>query len=623
MVETVGRVRLVARLAARDLRRRPAEAALLLVTIVAATTTLTLGLIVRELVGDPYQSTRGATAGPDVVAVMAPPPGETPGQPSGQPTDIAALEDLTEADSVVSHSGPYPAAGAELEAKGQTGQTVDVQVIGRDTTPASVDRPELTQGGWVQESGVVIEAAFADAKGVTVGDQITLNGQPFDVAGIAVTAASSPYPKATCYSACAFDATPDELSEVPTWVLREPGLVWVTRSDALGLASEPDSMPYVLYLQLEDPDEAREFVNTHGPRDFSVPGLLVWQDILEESSYLVRDAQRVFLLGSGLLSLMAMATVAVLVVGRMADQSRRVGLLKAVGGTPRLVAAVLLAEYVAVALLAALVGLTLGWLAAPLLTEPSVGLLGAAAPSLSLYTIGVVTGVALVVAVIATFVPAVRAARSSTVVALSDTAHAPRRTNWLIAISSRLPTPLLLALRTLGRRPRRVVFSILGIAVTVSGPVAAVAGYAQLDEQLAAGGSRAESVERLLPVLMVIMATLVALAAVNAVFVTWATVLDTRHASAVARALGATPQQVSAGLATAQILPALAGAILGVPGGIGLLFATDDNVPSLPPFWQFAAVVLVAVVLIALLTAMPARSGGRRPVVEILQSERG
>jgi ABC-type antimicrobial peptide transport system permease subunit len=276
-----------------------------------------------------------------------------------------------------------------------------------------------------------------------------------------------------------------------------------------------------------------------------------------------------------------------------------------------------------VALLAALVGLTVGWLAAPLLTEPSVGLLGAAAPSLSLYTIAVVTGVALVVAVIATFVPAVRAARSSTVVALADTAHAPRRTNWLIAISSRLPTPLLLALRTLGRRPRRVVFSILGIAVTVSGPVAAVAGYRQLDEQLAAGGVRAESVERLWPVLMVIMATLVALAAVNAVFITWATVLDTRHASAVARALGATPQQVSAGLAMAQILPALAGAILGVPGGIGLLFATDDNVPSLPPFWQFAAVVLVTVVLIALLTAIPARAGGRRPVVQILQSERG
>lgn len=68
-------------------------------------------------------------------------------------------------------------------------------------------------------------------------------------------------------------------------------------------------------------------------------------------------------------------------------------------------------------------------------------------------------------------------------------------------------------------------------------------------------------------------------------------------------------------------MPALAGAILGVPGGIGLLFAPDDNVPFLPPFWQFTAVVGVAVVLISLLTAIPPRSGARRPVVEILQSE--
>jgi putative ABC transport system permease protein len=121
---------------------------------------------------------------------------------------------------------------------------------------------------------------------------------------------------------------------------------------------------------------------------------------------------------------------------------------------------------------------------------------------------------------------------------------------------------------------------------------------------------------------MVILGTLVTLAVVNAVVITWTTVLATRHASAVARALGATPQQVSNGLAMAQILPALAGAILGVPGGLALLYATEDNVTVLPPAWHFAAVVLVAVVLIALLTAIPARAGGRRPVAEILQSER-
>ena len=41
----MGRVLLVGRLAARNLRRRPAEAALLLLAITAATTVLTLGLV--------------------------------------------------------------------------------------------------------------------------------------------------------------------------------------------------------------------------------------------------------------------------------------------------------------------------------------------------------------------------------------------------------------------------------------------------------------------------------------------------------------------------------------------------------------------------------------------------
>src|SRR5215217_982419 len=55
----MGRVQLVYRLAARDLRRRPAEAALLLLAMTAATTTLTLGLVLHGVISRPYQTTRG------------------------------------------------------------------------------------------------------------------------------------------------------------------------------------------------------------------------------------------------------------------------------------------------------------------------------------------------------------------------------------------------------------------------------------------------------------------------------------------------------------------------------------------------------------------------------------
>ena len=53
-------------------------------------------------------------------------------------------------------------------------------------------------------------------------------------------------------------------------------------------------------------------------------------------------------------------SVAVIVGGRMAAQTRRVGLLKAVGSTPSLVALVLLGENLVLALTAAATGLAAG-----------------------------------------------------------------------------------------------------------------------------------------------------------------------------------------------------------------------------------------------------------------------
>ena len=69
----MGKIVLVGRLAARDLRRRPAQAVLLLLAITAATATLTLGLALHGVTSHPYQQTRAATNGPDVVAQLGGP----------------------------------------------------------------------------------------------------------------------------------------------------------------------------------------------------------------------------------------------------------------------------------------------------------------------------------------------------------------------------------------------------------------------------------------------------------------------------------------------------------------------------------------------------------------------
>src|SRR4249919_3666582 len=172
----MGRILLIGRLTARDLWRRPVEAALLLVAITAATATLTLGLVLHDVVSDPYQRTREATAGPDVVASISPDLFE------GKPAALDGLQKLTEAPGVVGHSGPYPVTGAVLNA---AGQLATAQIEGRDTAPAAINQPKLTQGGWVADGGVVVEAAFAEALNIGEGDRITLNGRSFRVVGVA------------------------------------------------------------------------------------------------------------------------------------------------------------------------------------------------------------------------------------------------------------------------------------------------------------------------------------------------------------------------------------------------------------------------------------------------------
>jgi len=608
----MGRIRLLGRLAVRDLRRRPTEAALLLLAIMAATTTLTLGLVVRDAASDPYQSTRAATNGPDVVAS------------TGPFADLADLEKLATASGVIDHSGPYPVTGAELRASDRAS---DVQAVGRDTEVASVDQPELVQGSWVSGGGVVVEAAFAHALDVRVGDPVTLDGRSFEVVGIAVTAAMPPYPGASCLIAqgCASGASPERLSELPPGLLRNPGLVWLTRADVRSLTPDPD---YVVNLKLAEPDEARAFVDANVREARDAPRLESWEEILAEATELARDAQILLLIGAWLLGLLAVASLSVLVGGRMADQTRRVGLLKAVGGTPSLVAAVLLAEYVLVAVVAAAAGLAIGAVIAPLLTGSSAGLIGSAGtPSLTWPTVALVTAVALAVAVVATTVPALRGARSSTVSALADAARSPRRTGWLIAISARLPVPLLLALRVAARRPRRAVLAVVSIAITVSGIFVALVLNAFLTTRPPAGYDEAQ-VGLLRQVILVVMVVLLSLAAVNVIVITWATVLDNRHSSALARALGATPHEVSTALAAAQVLPALVGAVVGAfPGGFALFAAIiaitggDRDRAALPSLWQLLAVVLATVFVVAALTAVPARLGGRRPVAEALRAE--
>jgi putative ABC transport system permease protein len=600
-----GRALLLFRLARQDIRHHFAQAVLLVVAIAAATAVLSLSFALGGVNTSPYQQTMAATKGPDVVAQS----GNDPYTSVTSPADLAALVALNHATGVAAHSGPYPIVG-DTGPVGPvmrgTGIVTSVQVEGREPGVAAVDQPKVTDGTWIRPGDVVVERSFAEVANLRLGQTITLNGHPFRVAGFAVTTAFGGYPGMS--------------------------LIWATEAAARSLATKADPLSYISNLKLADasPRAVNAFVNAHGlkygaPASATTPFLTSWMVTAYGDASFLRTDQAFLFTGATLLGVLALASVAVLVGGRLAEGTRRVGLLKATGGTPGLVAATFLAENLFLALVAAFVGLLAGWGAAPLISKPEADLVGTAgAPSLTLLMVVVALGVALVVALASTLVPAIRAARMSTVSALADESRLPRRRDSVIRLSQKLPVPALFGLRLVARRPRRAIFSAVSIAVAVMGLVAALAIHAAVDIKFSrfggSGGLVNPDVPRAEQVLTAITVSLVTLAALTVIFAALATVLDARRASAVTLALGATPQQVRAGLVMAQVIPALPGAILGLPLGIGLFKVAGHGLSGLPPVLWLVAAVLGTVIVVAALTSVPARIGLWRPVAEMLQT---
>ncbi|MEV5827612.1 FtsX-like permease family protein [Spirillospora sp. NPDC052242] len=558
----VGRFLLVFRLVLADVRRHPAQAAFLLVSITAATAMLSLGLSMHGATGKLYEHTRAATAGPDVAAYS----------PGADRATVRALESLADAPEVVAHSGPHRQYHTSLTAHGATGAAVVHAVAGK---PGPVDRPLVTSGRWVRPGGAVLERGFATALDVRVGDDVTVAGRTYPVVGIAVTAARSVYPWAIGIGP---GGGPSDGG----------GLVWLAEPDTRALASSDDvPVTSFAYLRLRDPGAAERLTRDDPPlgpefadtwTHFASAEMIAGQD-----EVILRGSKPILAIGSWLLAFLAIGGVATLAAGRAVRQTRRVGLLKAIGATPRLVAAVLFAEYLALALVADVLGLLAARLAGPAVVNPSGSLITTAiGPSGD--TVAVTTVVALAAAVLTTLGPTVRALRTDTVGALADGARPPAQRARLTRVSALLPTPLLLGLRLVARRPGRAFLHACNTAFTMTTVIGLLVIYAQPTKGYpgsAMATALRDAQER--HVILAVTLALIVLAAVNTVAVTWTTAQDARPTMAVARTFGATPAQITAGLSAAQLLPTLPGALAGIPMGLVLCLPFSAGNTVWPP----------------------------------------
>ncbi|PRX98953.1 ABC transporter permease [Allonocardiopsis opalescens] len=587
----MGPVLLIGRLILRDLRRRPGEAAMLLLAVTIAAAALGLGLATGRAVEAGYLHTRAATAGPDLTAITT----------TEDPSELA--ERIAAAPGVAALADPVFAFSTFVQAKGQSMRS---SVEGQESAPPAVDRPLVTSGTWVRPGEAVVERGFAEALGVRVGDRVTISGRDYPVTGIAISAATPVYP----YSDWAQGQGPTDRG----------GRIWLTTADARAAAGDTPGV-HLLRLRLTDPEAVAEWSETVFTPEFRGDdwvNIRDWQTVLRSDMNMIRRSLPVLFAGGGLLAVAAVVTLTALTAARATRDHRRAALLKAAGAGPGTVAAVLLTQYLLLTALATALGLTIGTLVAPAVVDPSAGLLAAVGPP---STAGVLLAFALggLVALVATLDPVLAIARKSTVRALADPARPPERHPRLAALTSYLPTPLLVGVRLLARRPGRAVQTAIGTAVTsvmVTGMLTFRSALGAVETAPALAAIHARTGQVLLGVTL----AMVVLSAINTVFLGWSSAAQARRALGITRALGATPGQVVAALCAAQLLPAVPAVLAGIPAGTALYWFFSPVLVIAPPSWLLSA-ALAILLAVAALTALPAWTHTRGPAGRVLSAE--
>jgi putative ABC transport system permease protein len=296
----------------------------------------------------------------------------------------------------------------------------------------------------------------------------------------------------------------------------------------------------------------------------------------------------------------------VAILARASAQYREIGLLKAVGLTPRQVTAVFALESAALGLIAVVMGFAIGALLAPRLAAPSAEtMLGSPTTAASPWHFLVAACPVLLVLLGSARSSTRRSTRFSVLHAIQAGTAAPARRARLARALYRAPlsVPLAVGLKDLLARRHRAIRLAGAIAVTGAVIVFALSMQATLDAVL----------------LLITATTLVAVALLA--------VRERVRDYGVLKTIGLTPRQIASSLVSAHAAVALLAALLSIPAGIGLYLAvyrvaggsSEDLV--LAPWWWLALVPIGSVLVVAAATSLPARLATRIPIADALRYE--
>jgi putative ABC transport system permease protein len=430
-------------------RRRVQTFVMALTTLLAVTASvMALGLLVAS--EEPFDRGFAAQRGAHLTA-----------QFDGGKVSAERLEATAQADGVAAAAGPFPTASLRLIPESVPGApppgyaVTPLTVAGRAEAAPGVDNVGLVEGRWVSGPGEIVIEAGARTPAMTVGSRLKAEGEhgwtEFTVVGIAESVGESA------------DA-------------------WVVPAQLDKLAAGGSGPAYQMLYRLTDAGTRADVAAGRDAIASAVParalsGTQSYLDIKQISDQ-ATGAYIPFLNAFALLGLaMSMLVIGIVVSGAVSSATRRIGVLKALGFTPRQVGN----AYVAQALLPATIGAAAGVLAGNLLAAPLLSRVaeafGTERVAIPLWVDVAVPAGALVLVAATALGPALRAARlrSAEVIAVgrSPRAGRGRRVRRLLG---RLPLPRAVSLGLAGpfARPARsatmaaaITFGALGVTFAV------------------------------------------------------------------------------------------------------------------------------------------------------------
>ncbi len=581
------------RLAFAGIRKRLLAAGLTIVITAAAAATLVIALEVRGSGVDPWQRTFEAAHGAHVLAAV----------PS-----LAAAHVVAGLPGVVERDEPVPSAlgTATIGGRGEP-----VSFAGLAGWPR-IDTPIRTAGTAQPGSGIVLERSFAEALHIAVGTAIDVSTpvgpMRLAVVGTAISPSQARYPR------------------------HNPGNGWVSRDALQRIQPDQSRWQWRQPVRLADPAAAPAFANAAiaALRAEAVPDSSVetWQHQRDEA---LLDSQPIIvILGmfTILLLTVVFAVIGILTAARVSAEYREIGLLKAVGLTPRQVGMVFLLETAALGLAAVAVGFPVGAVLAPRLAAPSAQTL-VTSPTIAIQPghAALASCVVLPVLLFSSALAVRRATRSTTlaVIRAASPASIPTGRFGRAIARAGLPLPTTVGLKDLVCRRRRSFVTAAAVTVTGAVIVTTLQMRAALD---ATSAGKVSDVPKELPTMVYSLdAVLVIITGTTLVAVMMLSVREHIRDLGVLKAIGLTPAQVTSSLVSAQALLAAFAALLAIPLGIGLyllvLMLTSGTLHGavLAPWWYAALVPVVVAAAVALTTSVPARLAAQVPVAKAVQYE--